>query len=85
MPRVQKVIVYFKQQHFICFGVADSALPEPIRLLILADHLVTLALSKAVISGVLWAYDPNEVYFKAGLQQSSSCTCNIANLEWVFP
>ena len=52
---------------------------EPIRLLMLTDHVVRIALqkrtSKAVISGILWAYDsPNEVSSNTGLQQSRRCT-----------
>ena len=56
----------------------------------LADHVVRMALQKelsnAVVSGILCTYDyHNEVSSNAGLQQSTHCTCDIADLEWVFP
>ena len=52
----------------------------------LADHVVRITLlkehSKAVISGILWAYDsPNEVSSNTGLQQSRRCTCDTANFR----
>ena len=67
--------------------LADSAIPEIWRtnlLLILADHVVRMALqkefSKAVTSKILWDNDsPNEVYCNTGLYRADAVPATLQN------